>query len=143
MKNGWRSRVAALCLGTGIAVLHAKVMADVPNTDVGMFLYHWSAAFAEFLLIAAAPRFLEGKLCDAIEYTCIASILLNCLGWLGYLAYAPPVFYDTAILGLSCGQILLLLMGGRHADYSHFVGNVLLRGSSAGRPKLHFEKAKR
>lgn len=143
MKNGWISRVAAFFLGLGVAMLHAKVMTNVPNTDVGMFLYHWSAAFAELLLIVATPHLLEGKLCEAIEYTCFASILLNCLGWLGYLAYAPPVLYDTAIFGLSCGQILLLLMGGRHADSSHFVGNVLLRSINPSRPKLHFKRAQR
>lgn len=143
MKNSWYSRIAAGLLGLGVSLLHGELSADVQNTDFGMFLYHWSAGCAEFLLIAMAPFFLDGKLCDRIQISCAASIIANGLGWLAYLAYAPPVFYDTVILGISCGQIIILFMGGKHVDYSRLMGECLLRGSSLRRPQLNFEKTKR
>lgn len=143
MKNGWRFRIAAGLLGFGVAQLHGWLAADVPNTDVGMFIYHWSAGCAEFLLLAAAPYFLQGTLCDRIQYSCVASILANGLGWLAYTAYTPPMYYDFTIGVISCGQILLLLVGGKHVDFSHLVGNILLRGSNPGRPELNLKKAQR
>jgi len=129
--NSWRSRALFGAVSLAVALLHALATADVSNTDFGMFVFHGSAAACELFLILLCPNLLAGRVCDDMETLCIVSIVANALGWGLYLAYAPPVFFDTFTWGLSYVQVIRLSTPDRNdADY---YGVSLLRGGAGGR----------
>lgn len=128
--NGWRSR-----LGIGVLIIaamsaHSYSMAGVNNSPVGMLAFHGSAAMVDFALLLAAPYWLAGRLCDDTETLLLLSIIGNAIGWGLYMAYAPPVFYDVFMWGLSLAQWLRLLYVDDH-DYS--ARSDLVRGRYRGR----------
>lgn len=118
----WRSRLL-----TGLAFLlaidvHQYCTADLPNTPGGMLLFHGSAAAVDLLLLFAVPRFVSGRLCDDMESLCLASILVNFVGFLAYMAYAPPTVYNVLSWSLSYVQWgRLLLVDGDATLFRHFV----------------------
>jgi len=99
--NLLRFRVLFALIGWLAWYVHMYVTATLPNTPEGMLLFHGSAAAVDLFLVYSAPRLLEGKLCDDIQTLCLVSIVGNALGWALYLAYLPPVFYDT-FMGMLC-----------------------------------------
>lgn len=118
--NGWRARVTLMALFWVTAGLHALVMKSLhlPPTDEAGAFFFLTAATVDWLLLCSAPRLISGRLCDDIQASCIASIVVNCAGLCAYLAYLPPALYYTAIGGLTYAQYLRLLFVGRHdADY--------------------------
>ena len=94
--------------------VHADVTATLPNTPEAMLLFHGSAATVDLFLVYSAPRFLEAKLCDDIQTLCLVSIVGNALGWAFYLAYLPPVFFNTTMEILGYVQLARLFMVDRH-----------------------------
>jgi hypothetical protein len=67
-----------------------------------------------------------GRLCDDLENLCLVSMVGNALGWALYLAYAPPVIYNTFMTGLGYAQWMRLFYVGRDdADCS--LGSDLVR----------------
>ena len=118
--NGWRARATLMALFWVTAGLHALVMKSLhlPPTDEAGAFFFLTAATVDWLLLCSAPRLISGRLCDDIQASCIASIVVNCAGLFAYLAYLPPALYYTAIGGLTYAQYLRLLFVGRHdADY--------------------------
>lgn len=89
---------------------HHHATAGLPNTPTGMLAYHGSAALVDLFILATLPRFLAGQLCDDLQTTCLLSIVANFAGWLAYMAYAPPSYYNTVMLGLSIVQFIRLLL---------------------------------
>lgn len=81
-----------------------------------MLVFHGTAATIDLFLLYSAPRLLEGKLCDDIQTLCLVSIVGNALGWMLYLAYLPPVFFNTFMWGLGYVQLARLFMVDRHDD---------------------------
>lgn len=136
--NGWRSRLKLALLMALVMWLHSLVMADVPNTDEGMAMFHGSAAALDFAILWCAPRFTAGRLCDDMQTLCLVSVIANYVGWIAYTAYAPPIFYNTFMWGLSYVQFGRLLLVDRHADTS---GLDLVRGFGRGRYQENFGKA--
>ena len=137
--NGWRSRALLAAIFYAAAKAHDFAMQGIGNSDEWLFLYHGSAAAVDLMLLQCCPRLLEGKICDDIQATCIASIAVNALAWGLYLAYAPPVICNTLIAGLCYVQFVRLLYVDRHdADT---VGRALLRGLAGGRSQFHHQEA--
>lgn len=118
--NGWRARAILLTLFFGATQLHAIVMKalQLPPTDEAGALFFLTAATIDWLLLYSSPHLISGRLCDDIQASCIASIVVNCAGLCAYLAYASPAMYYFAIGGLGYAQYLRLLFVGRYdADY--------------------------
>ena len=116
--NGWRSRVSLALVIALVMKVHFEVMGDVPNTDEGMALFHVSAMLCDLAILWCAPRFVAGRLRDDTQTLCLVSVVANLVGWKAYTAYAPPIYYDTFMWGLSYVQFGRLLLVGRHADRS-------------------------
>lgn len=125
--NGWRSRLLVGLVMLLAMRLHAVALADIPNTPAGMLLYHGSAATVDFILLFSAPWLLSGRLCDDVQALNLASIIANFAGWIAYLAYAPPVFYDTFMQGLTYVQFIRLFILDRHG--ADRLGLDLVRGA--------------
>lgn len=116
--NTWRQRSCLLVVLFCAARVHDFVMLGCPNTPAWMLAYHGSAGAVDLLLLYCAPFFISERLCDDIQATCIASIVVNFVGFCAYMAYAPPSYYNALIEGLSYVQFLRLLYMGRFdVDY--------------------------
>jgi hypothetical protein len=118
--KGWRGRLAMLSAFWLTAKLHAFIMISMalPPTDEAGLLFFGSAAAVDWLLLYCAPRALEGRLCDDIQASCIASILVNFAGFCAYMAHTPPLLYYLVIDGVTYVQYLRLFFVGRH-DADH------------------------
>lgn len=133
--NGWRSR-----LGFGLLILaamsvHSSSLAGVTNSPLGMLAFHGSAALVDFALLLAAPYWIAGRLCDDTEILLLLSIVGNAVGWGLYMAYAPPVFYDVFMWGLSIAQWLRLLYVDDHDSSS--IGHGMVRGDNLRRSHIY------
>lgn len=137
--NAWRSRLLAGLLILLAMRLHAVALADVANTPGGMLLYHGSAAVVDLLLLISAPWLLSGRLCDDMQAMNLASIIANFAGWIAYLAYTPPVFYDTFMQGLTYVQFIRLFIVDRHV--ADRLGFDLVRGAGGRWRAANFGKA--
>jgi hypothetical protein len=98
-----------LCLWAVVKV-HSEIASGLGNTPVGMLMFHGSAALTDLLLLHCAPTLLSGALCDDMQNLCLVSIVANFAGWLLYLAYTPPEFYNSFMWGLGCVQSLRLFL---------------------------------
>lgn len=138
--NDWRYRLMLLAIMLAVPQVHAWgwYFIGVINSDEGMALFHGSAAAVDFLILWCAPRFISGRLCDYTQTLCIVSVVANYVGWIAYTAYAPPIFYNTFMWGLSYVQWAVLLLVDRHADAT---GIYLVRGHFSGRYSQNFGKA--
>lgn len=98
------------------ALTHQKICVDVANTPAGMFLYHGAAALFDFATLVVSAHALEGRLSDDLQALCFASMIVNFLGFLAYMAYAPAIVYNNAIWGLCVVQYgrLLWVDGNGH-----------------------------
>lgn len=137
--NGWRFRLVLAGIFYVSAKVHEFATASFGNSDEWMLLYHGSAATVDLLLMYCAPWLIQGRLCDDIQATCIASIFVNALGWALYLAYTPPVIYNSLIAGICYVQFARLLFVDR--DDADTIGRALLRGLAGGRSKFHSQEA--
>lgn len=139
--NGWRARLAIGLLIWLMSHLHAVATAGVPNTAAGMLAFHGSAAAVDVALACSAHFLLSGRLCDDTENLLVLSAVGNALGWGLYLAYAPPVFYDTFMWGLSYVQWARLLYVDRNDADAHHSGLDLVRMADSLRCHLYTRKA--
>ena len=138
-RNSWQAR---LFFGLAIWVaniVHHDLVADVSNTPEGMFVYHFSAAATDCLLLVSAASALCGRLCDDIETLCLVSMVVNFLGFLAYMAYAPPEPYNYAIGVLGYVQYARLLMVDRYGIDR--VGGGVFRGLNPWRSQLYSKEA--
>lgn len=116
--NDWRSRILLVAVMLLAMQIHALALADTPNTDGGMLAFHLSAAGVDLMLLKSTPRFISGRLCSDMQILYLVSMLANFVGWIAYTAYAPPIFYNTFMWGLSYVQWGRLLLVDHHgADY--------------------------
>jgi hypothetical protein len=133
--TGWRARLGMGLLMLAVLAAHAHATAGVPNTPLGLLVFHGSAALCDAALLLACPALLHGRLCDDTETLLLASVIGNAAGWLLYLAYAPPLFYNAAMGALTVAQGLRLLYVDRH-DADH-LGFDLVCGRDRFRNQLH------
>jgi hypothetical protein len=137
--NGWRSRITLAVIMLLAMHAHSVALANKPNTDAGLLAFHLSAAVIDLLIMKAAPRFVSGRLCSDMQILCLVSIVANFVGWIAYTAYAPPIFYNVFMWGLSYVQWGRLLLVDHHgADYLRVN---LVRGGYRGRHQNLFGKA--
>jgi len=116
--NGWHSRLLLLAAFFFAAKVHDWIMLGCANTPEMMLLYHGSAGAVDLFLLYLAQHCISGRLCDHIQASCIASVVINYVGYCRYMAYSPPDLYNYLIAGLCYVQYLRLLYVGRHdADY--------------------------
>jgi len=106
----WRSRLTAGLVILAALKVHAMSTADVPNCPLGMLVFHGSAAAVDLLLIYAVPALVVGRLCDDMQTLCLVSIVVNFIGWILYMAYAPPVIFDVMSWSLCYVQFGRLLI---------------------------------
>jgi hypothetical protein len=133
--NGWRRRVGMAALIIALWAIHAVATEALPNTDISMLVFHGSAALFDMVLLAAAPYLLAGRLCSDTEALLLVSMLGNAAGWLFYMAYLPPIFYNAGMALLSLAQGLRLLYVDRH-DADH-LGLDLVCGRDRFRNQLY------
>jgi hypothetical protein len=129
--NNWRNRIATGLLFWLMMQVHSVATANVSNTTGGMLLFHWSAALADYVLMLSLPSLLDGRLCDDIETLCLVSMIVNFIGFIAYLAYAPPVFYNVFMWGLAYVQWGRLLVTDRY-DRDNLGHNFIRRLDSRG-----------
>ena len=114
--NSWRARGVAASLMLLAIYGHGWATHQLPNTPIDMLLYHGSGALVDLLMLYAAPAVLSGRLCVDSQKLLLASIVGNAVGWLLYMAYAPPVIYNVYMVALTYAQLLRLLVPDRHVD---------------------------
>lgn len=112
--NHWRARLIAGLVFWLVMQSHGYSTEQLPNTPQGMFWFHGSAALLDLFLMYGIPKILSGRLCDDLQVMCIASIVVNFLGWIAYLSHADPIFYNTLSWGLAYAQWGRLLLVDRH-----------------------------
>jgi len=131
IRNSWQARLTfGLALWVA-SVVHHDLVNGVSNTPGGMLIYHFTAAATDGLLLFSAASLLKGRLCDDLEDLCLVSMVVNCLGFLAYMAYAPPVTYNYAIGVLGYVQYGRLLLADIYG--LDFVGEFVLRRNHLGR----------
>jgi hypothetical protein len=122
--NSWRARIVAASLMLLAIYGHGWATHQLPNTPVDMLLYHGSGALVDLLMLFAAPAVLRGRLCVDSQKLLLASIVGNAAGWLLYMAYAPPIFYNLYMVGLTYAQLMRLIIPDRYVDS---IGSTLVR----------------
>lgn len=108
--NGWRSRILTGAIFGASMGIHSMSTAHVSNTDGGMLVFHGSAALFDLFLFYMVPVFLSGQISLDMETLCIVSIVANFVGWISYMAYASPIYYNTFMWGLTYVQAIRLLI---------------------------------
>lgn len=137
--NGWRRRGGMAALIIVLWAIHTAATAALPNTDIGMLVFHGSAALCDVGLLLVSHKLLHGQLCADTEALLLASIIGNAAGWALYMAYAPPLFYNACMGVLTLAQGLrLLYVDNDDADY---LGLHLVRGTDFVGTQPYFTKA--
>lgn len=110
MLTGWRARLLmVLCIALAAAG-HAYAMRGMPNSPAGMLVFHGSAALLDLALLCSVPALLHGHVARDTQALMLASIIGNAVGWVLYMAYVSPVYYNVFMWGLSGTQLVRLLM---------------------------------
>lgn len=137
--NGWRSRLVLAAVFLAVNTMHTMVTDSFPNTPGWMLAYHGSAAAVDYVLLRCSPWLIAGQLCNDIEALCFASMFINALGWVLYMAKIPPVSYDTLTLGIIYVQYFRLLFMDRHD--AHNLRRALFRGLAGSGSEFNPRKA--
>jgi hypothetical protein len=114
--NSWSARCLAAALMLLAMCVHHWITVDLENTPVDMLLFHGSAALLDLFMLYAAPAVLHGRLCVDTQKLLLASIVGNFAGWLLYIAYVSPIFYNGFMWTLTYTQLLRFFIPDRHAD---------------------------
>ena len=140
MSHRWEARLIYGCALWTSGAVHQNLVSCAENTPSGMFVYHFSAVAFDCLLIICAANLLRGRLSRDMQNLCWLSMIVNFIGWLLYMAYAPPITYNYAIAILGYVQYARLIYLGQNGINSAGYGN--LRRDDFGGPQLHYETAK-
>lgn len=107
-----------VCAAMLLAILaHACATDSAPNTPAAMLVYHGSGALIDWMLAMIFTAVLVGWQKKAMQWLMLAAIAGNFAGWLLYMAYVSPIYYNVSMWGLTCVQCLCLLYpDGKHAD---------------------------
>lgn len=112
--NSWHSRIALAFVAYAASRIHAMSMHDLPSAEVWGAVYFGSAMTVDWALLKICPAFTAFKLCDFMQYSCIASIVINTCGFLWYMQGDDPWLYNKLIAILSIIQAIRLLLIDRH-----------------------------
>lgn len=108
-------RLFAAVVFVGVLSLHEAFLADVDG-----WLYYASAALFDLLIMA----FLSGinpvpRMVVSLQRLCLASIVVNALGWVIWFLYFPPWPYDLACAAVYACALYILIRRDR-ADVGGF-----------------------
>ncbi len=120
------------------SVVHHALVIDVANTPAGMLAYHGAALMFDYATLVVSATLLTGRLGDDMQILCLMAMIVNFVGWILYLAYAPPVPYNYAIGVLGYVQWARLILGDHHVNR---VGHHLVRRRDSVGPELHSKEA--
>ena len=97
---------------------------NLPDGYYGLVLYFGAAASVDWFMFYNCPRFVAGSLCRDMEALCIASIVVNALGFSLCMAPSPPLpypdAYSWAIQGINYVLAIRLLFVGDGNVLHHF-----------------------
>lgn len=110
-------------------VFHEIFLVDIDNTPLGMFFYHGTASIVDYFLLVCTSYILQGKLSQDIQLLCAASMCANFFGWIAYLCYVAPIYYDSSIWLLNAIQLIWLFSGGSY-DAHHMGVPMVHRNNS-------------
>jgi hypothetical protein len=111
--NKLRSRIVLLLLFYATAKAYDAIIPLRPSGEFWDMTYFGFAASVDWFMYRICHRFISGKLLRDIEALCIASIVINALGFALYMAEYPPSIYNWMITGVNYVlAIRLTLMGG-------------------------------
>ncbi len=139
--NTWRSRTTTGLVFAAAFFAHAWMMQFRPHNEWGMTLFYASAAFFDYILFRTCPHVVRGTLCTDMMASCIASVVLNAIGWCLYMAYVPHGYYVAASGVLSTVQVIRLLIPDDGAYNS--LRDFILRRPAAGLAGSVSQKEKR
>lgn len=106
--NDMRCRLGMIGLLALSAAAHAAASFGTPNTPEGMFAFHLLAALIDVVLFLTASAILKGALCRDTQIMLLASAAGNVVGWLLYMAYVSPSYYNIFMWSLTAAQVLRL-----------------------------------
>jgi len=123
--NTWRDRLLIGLLLLLFQQVHAEINAPLPNTQFWALIFFGTAATLELYICWAIPKVLEGPLCDDMQVLGTTCIVIDALGFLGYMTKTPSIYYNTIMWGLSYVQWIRLLFVD--SDHALSVWNNLVR----------------
>jgi cell division protein FtsX len=89
---------------------HACATDMVANDPEGMAIYHFSGAIMDALLCFVVTGALSGLRGRLMGWLMAASIGANVVGYVLYMGYVSPVYYNAAMWSLTAAQALVLLV---------------------------------
>lgn len=108
-------RLLAVVAFVGLTIAH-----DALASGIDGFWYYGSAAILDvgIIILTSGIRPLP-RMVVTLHRICMASVMMNFLGWLMWFFYLPPTLYDFAFLMLySCALITFIKKD--HADVGGF-----------------------
>lgn len=146
MNSPLRRIALALVLAAMLKIFRMTVTPNVPDSYLGAVLFFGVAATFDWMQFYLCRHFVAGSLCRDIEALCIASIIVNALGFALYMAPSPPLPYpDAYVLAIEgINYVLafrLLFMGGGNV-IDHRYWRALVRGASARRTYVLSQREK-
>lgn len=85
------------------------------NLD-GIWYYGSAGLFDLFIICYLSRPYSIPKLTTRLIHLSIASIMINFIGWIAWMLYFPPYFYNTAFMLIYILAIAALLTGDRMND---------------------------
>lgn len=135
--NTWQSRLLIGLLLLLFQWAWNDLNAPLPNTPEWATVFFCGAALLEYAVCRAMPRILQGRLCDDMQILAGCCIVLDALGFLGYMTKTSSVYYNHLMWGLSYVQwARLLFVDSNHA---RSVWGSVVRGVTGGRQKVNFK----
>ena len=116
-------RFAAGCIAF-TAVFHEVYFSHLEGLP-----YHLSASLFALLVILAVNKLdYVSSLTVSIQYACLASVVVNAIGWVLWREYFPPMAYDSAILLIYAWIVAILVKGsnGRGRGVTMDCRNILI-----------------
>jgi len=139
MWHGRLSIAALICAGF---VAHAYILRDIPNTLEWMLVFHGTAAAFDLLILFCARFLLSDDIRTDFEILSLLSALGNFLGWIAYILYYSPIYYDNGMYFLAIITALRLIIKGDHER--HIISNswlAVVRGWYRCRVQPNFERS--
>ena len=98
-------RTLAACIFAGATILYSSASGLLSGAE-----YYIGAAMVDLaILILLSGIYPAPRLVGKLQCVCVASIVLNFLGWALWFFYLPPVAYEWAFIGLYAYAVYALL----------------------------------
>jgi len=107
-----QSRIYTGGVFAGALILHETFF----SASAGL-VYHGSASlFYVGIIILTSFAAPVTRLVLDIHRICLASIMINAMGWVLWFFYFPPVIYNIAYIGLHCWAVYALMQRTKRKD---------------------------